>query len=225
MRPRRAPHGLASCMRAISDARAKAARDAQIRCAPLCGRPYARSGNVSSNASTDSMRCVGLDAALGYRRSRPSPARRPPLVPRRKSRRPSRSAAGAPPQAELKFDWPVRGRIVYGCGIEDKERITIGAGNGAEVRAAQSGVVAFAGELKRLRQCRSDKARRRLRLSVLRRYRRPSCEKARFRPDRPGDRHDARAGRRDGRAELRAAARQRVDRPAPVDENGGAAVR
>jgi len=54
----------------------------------------------------------------------------------------------APPQAEPKFDWPVRGRIVYGCGIEDKERITIGARNGAEVRAAQSGVVAFAGELK-----------------------------------------------------------------------------
>jgi septal ring factor EnvC (AmiA/AmiB activator) len=54
----------------------------------------------------------------------------------------------APPQAELKFDWPVRGRIVYGCGIEDKERIIIGARNGAEVRAAQSGSVAFAGELK-----------------------------------------------------------------------------
>jgi septal ring factor EnvC (AmiA/AmiB activator) len=54
----------------------------------------------------------------------------------------------APPQAEPKFDWPVRGRLVYGCGIEDKERITIGARNGAEVRAAQSGVVAFAGELK-----------------------------------------------------------------------------
>ena len=58
------------------------------------------------------------------------------------------SPQAAPPRAELKFDWPVRGRIVYGCGIEDKERITIGAGNGAEVRAAQSGVVAFAGELK-----------------------------------------------------------------------------
>ena len=60
----------------------------------------------------------------------------------------------APPQAasrqaELKFDWPVRGRIVYGCGIDDKEMVTIGARNGAEVRAAQSGVVAFAGELKR----------------------------------------------------------------------------
>jgi len=54
----------------------------------------------------------------------------------------------APLQAELKLDWPVRGRIVFGCGIENKEMITIGAGNGAEVRAAQSGVVAFAGELK-----------------------------------------------------------------------------
>jgi septal ring factor EnvC (AmiA/AmiB activator) len=54
----------------------------------------------------------------------------------------------APPQAEPKFDWPVRGRIVYGCGIEDNERIIIGAGNGAAVRAAQSGSVAFAGELK-----------------------------------------------------------------------------
>jgi septal ring factor EnvC (AmiA/AmiB activator) len=54
----------------------------------------------------------------------------------------------APPQAEPKFDWPARGRIVYGCGIEDQERITIGTGNGAEVRAAQSGLVAFAGELK-----------------------------------------------------------------------------
>jgi len=53
----------------------------------------------------------------------------------------------APPQAELKFDWPVRGRIVYGCDIKD--RITIAARNGAEVKAGQSGVVAFAGELKR----------------------------------------------------------------------------
>jgi septal ring factor EnvC (AmiA/AmiB activator) len=54
----------------------------------------------------------------------------------------------APPRAELKFDWPVRGRIVYGCGIEDNKMITIAARNGAEVRTAQSGVVAFAGELK-----------------------------------------------------------------------------
>ena len=54
----------------------------------------------------------------------------------------------APSQAELKFDWPVRGRVVYGCGIEDNDMITIAAGNGAEVRAAQSGVIGFAGELK-----------------------------------------------------------------------------
>jgi septal ring factor EnvC (AmiA/AmiB activator) len=54
----------------------------------------------------------------------------------------------APPRADTKFDWPVHGRIVYGCGIEDKDRIMIGARNGAAVRAAQSGSVAFAGELK-----------------------------------------------------------------------------
>jgi septal ring factor EnvC (AmiA/AmiB activator) len=54
----------------------------------------------------------------------------------------------APRQAELKFDWPVRGRVLYGCGIEDNDMIAIAAGNGAEVRAAQSGLVAFAGELK-----------------------------------------------------------------------------
>jgi septal ring factor EnvC (AmiA/AmiB activator) len=56
-------------------------------------------------------------------------------------------AQAAARRAELKFDWPVRGRIVHGCGIDDKEMVTIAAGNGAEVKAAQSGVVAFAGEL------------------------------------------------------------------------------
>ncbi|HEY1454251.1 MAG TPA: M23 family metallopeptidase [Roseiarcus sp.] len=61
----------------------------------------------------------------------------------------SPASQAAQARAELKFDWPVRGRIVHGCGIEDNETITIAAGNGAEVRAALSGVVAFAGELKR----------------------------------------------------------------------------
>lgn len=58
------------------------------------------------------------------------------------------SPQAARPRAELKFDWPVRGRIVYGCGIEDRERITIAARRGAVVGAAQSGVVFFAGEFK-----------------------------------------------------------------------------
>jgi septal ring factor EnvC (AmiA/AmiB activator) len=62
-------------------------------------------------------------------------------------------AEPAPPQAgpaaaELIFDWPVAGRIVYGCGIEGDKRIAIVACHGAEVRAAQSGLVFFAGELK-----------------------------------------------------------------------------
>ena len=58
------------------------------------------------------------------------------------------SPQAAPPRAEPKFDWPVRGRIVFECWTEDKGRITIAAPIGAELRAAQSGVVAFAGELK-----------------------------------------------------------------------------
>jgi murein DD-endopeptidase MepM/ murein hydrolase activator NlpD len=57
-------------------------------------------------------------------------------------------AAPAPPQAELKFDRPVGGRTVFECWTEDKERVTVAARNGAEVRAAQSGVVFLAGELK-----------------------------------------------------------------------------
>jgi septal ring factor EnvC (AmiA/AmiB activator) len=62
-------------------------------------------------------------------------------------------AVPAPPKGESgaavqKFDWPVAGRIVIECWTEDKERITIAARRGAEVRAAQSGLVVFAGELK-----------------------------------------------------------------------------
>jgi murein DD-endopeptidase MepM/ murein hydrolase activator NlpD len=65
----------------------------------------------------------------------------------------SQTAHGAPsppqvgkPSAELKFDWPVHGLTVIECWTEDKEKITIAARDGAEVRAAQSGVVVFAGE-------------------------------------------------------------------------------
>ncbi len=50
--------------------------------------------------------------------------------------------------AELKFDWPVAGRSVIECWTEDREKLTIAARDGAEVRAAQSGLVVFAGELK-----------------------------------------------------------------------------
>ena len=61
---------------------------------------------------------------------------------------PRTSPHAAKPVVELKFDWPVRGRIVFECWTEDKERLTIAARNGAEVRAARSGLVLFAGEYK-----------------------------------------------------------------------------
>jgi murein DD-endopeptidase MepM/ murein hydrolase activator NlpD len=58
------------------------------------------------------------------------------------------SPHAAQPVAEARFDWPVRGPIVIECWTEDKERITIAAQDGAAVRAAQSGLVIYAGALK-----------------------------------------------------------------------------
>ncbi len=58
------------------------------------------------------------------------------------------SSRAAQPVAKPKFDWPVRGSIVIECWTEDKEKITIAAQDGAVVRAAQSGLVLYAGELK-----------------------------------------------------------------------------
>jgi septal ring factor EnvC (AmiA/AmiB activator) len=61
-------------------------------------------------------------------------------------------APGSPHGAQVavrpKFDWPVGGSIVIECWTEDKEKITIAARDGVTVRAAQSGLVVFAGELK-----------------------------------------------------------------------------
>ncbi len=56
----------------------------------------------------------------------------------------------APPAAAPRFDWPVRGLIDYECWTDPGTgAITIAADDGATVRAAQSGVVAYAGALKR----------------------------------------------------------------------------
>jgi septal ring factor EnvC (AmiA/AmiB activator) len=61
-------------------------------------------------------------------------------------------AAGSPhvakPLAAPKFDWPVHGRIFIECWTEDKETIAIAARSGATVRAAQPGLIVFAGELR-----------------------------------------------------------------------------
>jgi murein DD-endopeptidase MepM/ murein hydrolase activator NlpD len=62
------------------------------------------------------------------------------------------AAPGSPHDAqratELQFDWPAPGLTVIECWIEDKDKIIIAARDGATVRAAQSGLVVFAGELK-----------------------------------------------------------------------------
>jgi septal ring factor EnvC (AmiA/AmiB activator) len=50
----------------------------------------------------------------------------------------------------LKFDWPVSGQIVYECWTEPgTDAIAVAAEYAATVRAAQSGIVAYAGPLKR----------------------------------------------------------------------------
>lgn len=51
---------------------------------------------------------------------------------------PAPSQAG-PVAAELKFDWPLRGRIVYECWTVDKEKITVAARNGVEVGPGNRG--------------------------------------------------------------------------------------
>jgi len=53
-----------------------------------------------------------------------------------------------PVAAELKFDWPTTGRMVVECRTADGETIEIPGRDDAEVRAAQSGLVLFAGEFK-----------------------------------------------------------------------------
>jgi septal ring factor EnvC (AmiA/AmiB activator) len=60
----------------------------------------------------------------------------------------SPSPRAAQPSAELQFDWPAQGTIVIECWTEDKEKISIAVGEGAIVRAAQSGSIVYAGELK-----------------------------------------------------------------------------
>jgi lipoprotein NlpD len=59
------------------------------------------------------------------------------------------SPEGAQRTKELKFGWPVAGLIVIECWIDDKDKITIAARDGVTVRAAQSGLVVFAGKLKK----------------------------------------------------------------------------
>jgi len=60
--------------------------------------------------------------------------------------------APTPPEAakaaaEPKFDWPALGRLVMECWTKGKT-IVIAVDDGAEVRAAQSGRVVFAGQFK-----------------------------------------------------------------------------
>jgi murein DD-endopeptidase MepM/ murein hydrolase activator NlpD len=69
--------------------------------------------------------------------------------PRRRDAVPARLARHPPPRAKSKFRWPVKGRIISGFGAKGRglhnDGINIAARKGATVRAAENGVVAYAG--------------------------------------------------------------------------------
>jgi murein DD-endopeptidase MepM/ murein hydrolase activator NlpD len=58
-------------------------------------------------------------------------------------------AAAAPDSANPEFRWPARGRVIQAFGAGGNDGINIAVPEGTQVKAAESGVVAYAGsELK-----------------------------------------------------------------------------
>ena len=86
----------------------------------------------------------------GARRDQPHPDPIPQVHSRSQSRPGSTARLGAaPPQTGQAFLWPVRGRVILGYGPRKGGRhndgINISARRGSPVRAAESGVVVYAG--------------------------------------------------------------------------------
>lgn len=92
----------------------------------------------------------GQRLRIPWRRSTPavaaSPAKPPVTVA---TRRPAPKAVPRPPRASGGFVWPVRGRIISSFGAKSKglhnDGINIAAARGTPVKAAENGVVAYAG--------------------------------------------------------------------------------
>ncbi|HEY3916846.1 MAG TPA: peptidoglycan DD-metalloendopeptidase family protein [Stellaceae bacterium] len=78
-----------------------------------------------------------------------SPAAVPPAAPSTTTAAPEAATANAPPRAGRGFAWPVEGRIVEGYGAgpngTHNDGINIAVRPGAPIRAADGGVVAYAG--------------------------------------------------------------------------------
>lgn len=62
------------------------------------------------------------------------------------AQQPTRTAALPDPRSNLDFRWPARGRVISGFGNAGNEGINIALPEGTPVRAAESGVVAYAGD-------------------------------------------------------------------------------
>lgn len=62
------------------------------------------------------------------------------------AQQPTRTAALPDPRSNLDFRWPARGRVISGFGNAGNEGINIALPEGTPVRAAEGGVVAYAGD-------------------------------------------------------------------------------
>jgi septal ring factor EnvC (AmiA/AmiB activator) len=121
------------------------------RNAQTCRSPHGRhlllrSGDVSANRPIGALRASALALIVAALLAGAPATACPETHVVQGAPTPPRAGPAA---AELEFAWPVSGRIVDECWIEDKERLTIAARRGAEVGASQSGLAFFAGEFER----------------------------------------------------------------------------
>ncbi|HEY9163209.1 MAG TPA: M23 family metallopeptidase [Magnetovibrio sp.] len=71
------------------------------------------------------------------------------VTPTRPTSQPSKAAVPEPPKRSGTFSWPVKGRVISGYGPKDKglhnDGVNIEVPRGTPVKAAENGVVAYAG--------------------------------------------------------------------------------
>ena len=79
----------------------------------------------------------------------PSPKTQPTVTPTRTSPAPTRARVPQPPKRSGTFSWPVNGKLISGYGPKEKglhnDGVNIAAPRGTAVKAAENGVVAYAG--------------------------------------------------------------------------------
>ena len=83
------------------------------------------------------------------RAPQPTAAPRQTVTPTQSSPPPQKTTVGQPPSRTGQFSWPLKGRVISNYGPKEKglhnDGINIEAPRGTDVRAAENGVVAYAG--------------------------------------------------------------------------------